>query len=187
MQIFYVDSDPEKCAQALCNRHVIKQVLESAQILCTTHRYYSSDPRPMYYKDVKFYKSTHVHHPCVRWCQQNITHYNWLVQHAKALCQEYTYRYNKRHKSQIIIELCGLFAPSMPKSLFIDPPQCMPDEYKRADSTVYAYRDCYWLHKRNTMSMKWTRRNPPEWWLALEALEQLTQEAQEWGMYDSGN
>jgi hypothetical protein len=165
LNIFYVDSDPLLAAQALCNKHVVKQILESAQILCTVHRYYNSDPRPSMYENVKFYKSTHVHHPVIRWCQENLANYNWLAQHATDLCKEYTYRYNKKHQSQNIITLCGLFYPlgikiGVPQT---KPALAMPNEYKDEDP-VKAYRRYYTEYKRNTIQMKWTKRNPPEWW-----------------------
>lgn len=166
MQIFFVDSDPQKCAQALCNCHVIKQVLESAQLLCTTHHYFNSDPRPDQYQHIKFYKKTHVNNPVTIWVRTYLGNYNWLAQHALALCNEYTYRYDKTHKSQDIITLCALFYP-----LNIDcsmrqtkPALAMPDQYKQ-DDPVQAYRNYYWYDKRINIKMTWKKRNPPDWWL----------------------
>ena len=37
MNIFILDKDIEKCAEAHVDRHVIKMILESAQMLCTVH------------------------------------------------------------------------------------------------------------------------------------------------------
>jgi len=34
MNIFYLDSDPVKAAQIQYNKHVVKMILESAQMLC---------------------------------------------------------------------------------------------------------------------------------------------------------
>jgi hypothetical protein len=38
MNIFYLDKDPKKAAQYSCDKHVVKMILESAQMLCTAHR-----------------------------------------------------------------------------------------------------------------------------------------------------
>ena len=37
MNIFILDKDIEKCAQYHCDKHLIKMILESAQLLCTAH------------------------------------------------------------------------------------------------------------------------------------------------------
>ena len=41
MNIFYLDSDPVKAAQIQYNKHVVKMILESAQMLCTAHHHYA--------------------------------------------------------------------------------------------------------------------------------------------------
>ena len=38
MNIFFVDPDATKAAQSLVDKHVVKMVLESAQLLSTAHR-----------------------------------------------------------------------------------------------------------------------------------------------------
>ena len=38
MNIFYVDQDPVKAAQMMCDKHIIKMILESAQMLCSVKR-----------------------------------------------------------------------------------------------------------------------------------------------------
>jgi hypothetical protein len=37
MNIFVLDSNPKKCAQYHSNSHVVKMVLETAQLLCGVH------------------------------------------------------------------------------------------------------------------------------------------------------
>ena len=37
MNIFYLSTDPEKAAKYMYNKHVVKMILESAQLLCTAH------------------------------------------------------------------------------------------------------------------------------------------------------
>jgi len=165
VNIFFLDEDPELAAQAMCDKHVVKMILESAQLLCTAQHYFNSDPRPDQYQHIKFYKSTHVNHPCNVWTRKCLANYNWLAQHALALCNEYTYRYNKKHKSQDIITLCSLFYPmGIDVSMYqTQPALAMPDEYK-CDDPVQSYRRYYTECKRNEIQMRWTKRKPPEWW-----------------------
>ena len=37
MNIFYLSECPVESAQAHCDKHVVKRILESAQMLCTAH------------------------------------------------------------------------------------------------------------------------------------------------------
>ena len=37
MNIFYLHNDPAEAAKLQYNKHVVKMILESAQMLCTTH------------------------------------------------------------------------------------------------------------------------------------------------------
>ena len=38
MNVFYVDKHPVKAAEQMCDKHIVKMILESAQLLCTCHR-----------------------------------------------------------------------------------------------------------------------------------------------------
>ena len=38
MNIFCLDKDPVKAAQMMCDKHIVKMLLESAQLMCTAHR-----------------------------------------------------------------------------------------------------------------------------------------------------
>ena len=40
MNIFVLDEDPIKAAEYHCNKHVVKMILESAQMLSTVHWVY---------------------------------------------------------------------------------------------------------------------------------------------------
>ena len=43
MNIFYLDRDPKIAAQMMCDKHVVKMILESAQMLSTSHRVLDGD------------------------------------------------------------------------------------------------------------------------------------------------
>jgi len=158
MNIFFLDYDPVLAAQYQCNRHVIKMVLESTQLLCSAHHVLGINP----HIKLPLYKLTHKNHPCAKWVRDCDVNYYWLSTHAIALCQEYTHRYNKTHKCEPLIWQLHLNLPLMMSRLSIsNPPQCMPDEYKQVD-VVAAYRNYYIGEK--AYFAKWTKRQPPEWW-----------------------
>jgi hypothetical protein len=169
LNIFYLDSDPAKAAQMQCNKHVVKMVLESAQLLSTTQRLCSQS----FVSDL-CYKATHKNHPCTIWARNSIQNYNWLWWHAMALCEEYTFRYGKRHKSQDVIEACetvpdgnSMIYKDIDHPTYMPVAQAMPDEFKSNDP-VQAYRDYYWFDKRNSIDMQWTERQKPSWWILRE-------------------
>ena len=94
MNIFYLDKCPDKAARLQYNKHVVKMILESAQMLCTAHHHYGNG-------DNVPYKKAHYNHPSTIWVRQNSIHYDWLYDHMMALGNEYTKRYNKIHLSII--------------------------------------------------------------------------------------
>jgi len=133
MNIFILDKNPSKAAKMLCDKHVVKMILESAQMLCATH-WLTGGEAP--------YKLTHAKHPCNLWLLQSIKNYDWLLTHAIYLCYEYTKRYNKIHKSQPIIEWCCTNKPDLPKKSRTHFPQAMPEKYKK-NNIVEAYQKYY--------------------------------------------
>lgn len=155
MNIFRVDNDPIVAARMLCNRHVVKMVLETAQMLSTIN----GGP----------YKPTHANHPCTLWAKASKCNYAWLALHGLALCDEYTARYSKRHKCEDIIEQLSAIPESIEPLACTPQPLCMPDEYKR-DSIVESYRAYYRGDKAYFAT--WPAGLTPEWFDA-KALSSL--------------
>ena len=141
MNIFYLDKDPVKAAQYQYNKHVVKMILESAQMLCTAHHHYAEELG--YDNSYIPYKKAHYNHPSTIWTRQNSRNYYWLYHHMLALGDEYTKRYNKTH---LTISKCWQPLQFVPKGMplggpITQPPQAMPDEFKR-DCAIHAY----WLY-----------------------------------------
>ena len=157
MNIFYLDRDPVIAAQMMCDKHVVKMILESAQMLSTAHRVLDGDE---YADRVGLYKMTHKNHPSSIWVRSAHENYDWLWAHMDALMKEYTYRYGKHHATERMIH--DLWKPpyNLPDGDFTDPPQCMPDYCKNED-TVSAYHKYYILEKSNFAT--WKHRAKPEW------------------------
>jgi hypothetical protein len=147
MNIFIVNSDPVIAAWSLCDKHYVKMVLETAQLLCSC----CSDAP---------YKPAFLNHPCSKWVRQSINNFDWLCKHGIALCEEYTFRYGKKHKSQEVIEWCMEHKPDLPKVGQTPFVQAMPDEYKNKDPVV-AYRKYYIGAKKHILV--YTKRMPPSW------------------------
>lgn len=138
MNIFAIDSDPQRAAIHLHDRHVVKMTLESAQLISTTRRWFG-DQNPL------LYSPTHIMHPSNIWLRESINNYLWLCRYFKALCEEYRYRYRRAHRSEFIIGLMGNFSDDMlPMTDTSQTPfaLAMPDEYK-VDNPVQSYRNYY--------------------------------------------
>ena len=149
MNIFVLDKSPLKSAQYACDKHVVKMILESAQLLCSVQP-----------EGTAPYKRTHFNHPCTKWVRESARNYEWLLLHAYALCEEYTHRYGKIHKSEAVIEWCDENRPELPdvdRTPFV---QAMPEEYKN-ENTIEAYRAYYRGDKRKFA--KWKDGKVPLW------------------------
>mgnify|MGYP003672779829 FL=1 len=155
MNIFYLDQDIQTCVEYHCDKHVVKMPLETTQMLCTVyHRYGAIAP----------YKPVHAKHPCTLWAGNNVLNYKWLWDFGKALCKEYTYRYDKVHACENILEQIKippieLFYPLVSLEGTRQRPQCMPDEYKDPQDTVNAYRQ-YYQHTKASFCV-WKKRTVP--------------------------
>ncbi len=58
MNVFYVDKHPVKAAEQMCDKHIVKMILESAQLMCTAHRELDVSNTIMPDYDNLLYKST---------------------------------------------------------------------------------------------------------------------------------
>ena len=101
MNIFYLDRHPIKAAQMMCDKHVVKMILESAQMLSTAHRVLDGDE---YADEVGLYKMAHKNHPSTIWVRSSLENYTWLYDHMVALMVEYTYRYGKHHATERLLQ-----------------------------------------------------------------------------------
>ena len=156
MNIFVLDTDVTKCAQAHLDKHCVKMILESTQLL--NNALIANDD-----SYVPVYKQTHKNHPASLWTAQSLQNFEWLNDLALALCKEYTYRYGKTHKCQAILErfhtsVSKLKIPNIGLTPFA---KCMPNQYKVEDP-VASYRNYYRADK--AYIAKWTKRSVPDWW-----------------------
>lgn len=177
MNIFYLDTDPVKAAQMQHDKHVVKMIIEVAQLLCTAHRiidgemyigktentgrnvkrWKMEDPE----MDKALYKATHVNHPSAVWARESRMNYIWLYDHFVALCKEYTYRYGKVHLTETKLRsILNTVPKGITRTAYTKMPQAMPDQYKTEDS-VEAYKNYYIAEKKS--QSKYTKREAPVW------------------------
>lgn len=181
MNIFYIDRNPVQAAKWMVDKHVVKMILETAQLLSTAHRVMDGlcvevslyNPKTLRIRKKKvwvldddrndiLYNATHINHPSAVWARTSVENYCWLADHLLALGDEYTHRYGKQHLS---IKKLGYILQSPPYNLrdyeMTEMPSCMPDEYKVSADPVLNYREYYKHGKANLH--KWTKCDPPEW------------------------
>lgn len=142
MNIFILDTDKEKCAQYHCDKHLIKMILESVQILSTVVNE-SGGIAP--------YKSTHKKHPCTLWAMKSLSNWLWLKEFVSYLNKEKIYRYGKPHKSALLIE--NIQEPNIPDFGLTKFVMAMPNKYK-CNKVVKSYRRYYICNKKHFATWK---------------------------------
>lgn len=182
MNIFVLDRNPITAAQLQCDKHVVKMIVESAQMLSTAHRmldgYVEKRPSKSGKRMINYwvhpnpemedilYKAVHHGHPCTVWTMQTNANYEWHYKHFVALCDEYTYRYGKVHGTDTKLRDILIKPPSNIKwsNLYTDfalamthEPQCI-----HKGDPVRSYQE-YYQTKQDRFNMIWSKRDVPEW------------------------
>lgn len=156
MQIFVTDVDPQKCAFALDDKRVNKQILESAQILSSALHHLGMGAPDLY-------RPTHQNNPLILWAAKCRPNFEWLFTHAFCLSEEWSCRMGKVHASHSVIEHCGLLREGVPEAEFRTP---FVNLTEFQDLTVVkAYRACLikkWT-ETDVRTPKWSHRAPPSW------------------------
>jgi hypothetical protein len=189
MNIFILNNDPVLAAQEQCDKHVVKMIVESGQMLSTAHRMIDGtvERRPSksgkttvnYYKlddereDI-MYKAVHFNHPCSVWTRESCCNYSWHYEHFIALCEEYTYRYGKVHSTETKLRD---ILKQIPKNInraggrtpfklaMQSNPECLVPTLGGIDA-VATYQNFY-KTKQKRFKMDWTKRQIPEWFHAV--------------------
>ena len=183
MNIFILDKNPKVAARLQCDKHVVKMIVESAQMLSTAHRMLdgtetrrkskSGKTMSKYWElsDVResvLYKAVHMGHPCTVWTMICDNNYMWHYDHFLELCREYTYRYGKVHLTDTLL-----------RTALASPPKNIKNGYKYATTqfplAMKANPECmiegdpvqsyqkFYQTKQDRFSMVWTKRKVPEW------------------------
>ena len=181
MNIFILNNDPVLAAQEQCDKHVVKMIVESAQMLSTVHRMLDGtmERRPsksgamiQYWKlpdarELTMYKACHFNHPSTVWTRESSANYNWHYKHFIGLCDEYRHRYGKVHMTEHKLKYHLRHLPNNIKDDGLTPfklamgsnPECISED------AVASYRKFYET-KQKKFKMAWTKRPQPEWFNA---------------------
>lgn len=175
MNIFYLNEDPKLCARDHIDKHVVKMVIEYAQLMSTAHRMLDGEQyidktangrrikrwRLLDKRENQLYKASHINHPDNIWLRKSTGNYEYLWQLFSALCDEYTYRYGRVHETDRKLRGVLMCAPqNLPKGEMTEPPQAMPDYCKHSD-VITAYKN-YYIKEKKSFS-NWKKRNIPSW------------------------
>jgi hypothetical protein len=178
MNIFAIDWDPATAAKNLCDKHIPKMIVESAQLLSTAHRLLDG----MEYEgrtatgrkarrwlladstqDSEIYEATFINHPCTVWTRSCNSNYLWLAVHANVMCEEFELRFGHPHKTKPLIEF---FCQHEPKNILNKPIEpfalAMPDEYKTPDNPIRSYRK-YYAHAKSRFAKWRLPARMPDW------------------------
>ena len=175
MNIFVLDKNPNVAAQYHCDKHVVKMIVESGQMLSTSHRvldgYEVYEPtttrwikkwkHPVHDDDL--YASAFVNHPCSKWTRASLPNYKWHFKLFKALVDEYKFRYGKAHKTWDRIAHIVIHPPNnIPDVGMTDFALAMGSNPECIDNSdpVSSYRSFY---KKKDFEMVWTNRDKPNW------------------------
>ena len=175
MNIFFLDRNPEICAQMHCDKHVVKMIIEYAQLMSTAHRMLDGKETKEKVngrmlkrwnvdgpKNDVLYKASHVNHPSAVWARKSVSNYLWLYNMWAHLLREYTFRYGRKHETEKLLFVLSQHPNNISVSGWSDPPPAMPDDCKIPNDSLVSYRNYYLLKKAHFA--KWTKRNIPAWY-----------------------
>jgi len=176
MNIFYLDSDPKTCAEMHCDKHVVKMIIEYAQLMSTAHRILDGQEyvsltssgrkirrwqHPLL--ESSLMKASHVNHPSAIWTRASKENYRWLYDMWICLLEEYTHRYGRRHACEQYREVLYRCPSTISGKPFTSPTPAMPDECKVLGDSLSSYKKFY-VEKKARFA-RWTNRQVPIWFI----------------------
>tara|TARA_R100000030_G_scaffold54269_1_gene40830 strand:+ start:168 stop:680 length:513 start_codon:yes stop_codon:yes gene_type:complete len=170
MNIFVLDEDPVKAAQAIDCVRVPKMIVESAQMMASALRRWGAtdEQMPLTQKGTP-YKGGYHHHPCTVWAGDTFSNFDWLCRHAVGLLIEYQNRFGKRHACSVpIVHMIRDTPNNIPDGELTVFAQAMPDEYKH-ENAVKAYRAYYHSKIHSAGGVHYRHTSPPDWWMGVTA------------------
>jgi hypothetical protein len=160
MNIFILDNDPKKSVQYYVDKHIRKMTLETAQLLCSAH-YFDNDS--FMGKEIPNipYKLAYQNHPCSKWVRKSLSNYMYLLEVGHHLIDEYRYRFNKEHKSFLVIEWALDNFPFLEDKGLTPFVKAMKGFDREDLDVVENYR--YYYNEAKSHLFGWTKRDIPYW------------------------
>ena len=88
MNIFHLHKVPKVCAEYHCDKHVVKMILETAQMLSTAYQRHCG-------LDDELYKPAYPKHPMTIWVGDSVENFTYAWYLGTHLGLQYTKRYRK--------------------------------------------------------------------------------------------
>jgi len=170
MNLFVSDPCPVLSAHALDDKRVGKLLMEANQMLSLAVKF--SDDSFDEFEHVGIGKVcaglAHMNHPVSIWVRSSRECFEWTLQHAEALAQEWEYRFEREHASAVRTRYLRRFEDCL-ESSFLLPFQnsarnlgvgidfshlTVPDSYRE-------YMKARW--STDIRSVIFTKRGPPSW------------------------
>jgi len=123
LNIFILDKNPIKSVQYHTNKHIVKMVTETAQLISYVYHIKQEKVKPFLHK----LRKSHIKHPCTIWTMQSINNFIWLCSFGILLYNEYQYRYNQPTKHQKALKIFKYAINNLP-----DLPKIGMTKYARA-------------------------------------------------------
>lgn len=169
MNIFVLDSNPQKAARFHCDKHCVKQIVESYQMLGSAVLRHGAQPSEMpLTKAGSPLRGGYPNHPCTRWAGNTQGNFLWLGELALELCLEYSRRYGKTHFCEKGIEKLVGMASKVPAGGLTDfavaiskDSSCRSIKGFDSLSVVQQYREYYNIDK--SYFAKWSKGSLPHW------------------------
>jgi hypothetical protein len=165
MNIFFLSENPQLAAAYQHDKHVVKMITETCQLLSTWYHNNSFAG----FGSTPWYKATHQKHPCALWLLESRHNVLWLTRHLRALINEYDMRFQTKGKFEnarkILRTVEAILMVFLVEGDMTLPPQVVPDDYKTDGNTfhdtVIAYRAYYMGEKLS--SARYTGTSEPDW------------------------
>lgn len=190
MNVFYLDRNPVIAAQMQCDKHVVKMSTEAAQMISTALLLLFPDRVDRN----RLFREAYVNHRANVWLRRCARNLVWLTKHGISLCEEYTYRYDKEHKSESVLRYASeflsslsttdlgsaqlpLYSTNLEGKAYISVPLCMPEEYYPPEEFMTENKECtvlplavasyrrFYLAEKSSFA-KWNKRpeRKPNWY-----------------------
>lgn len=185
MNIFILDENIQQSAKYHCDQHLVKMIVESAQMLSTVYRmklgdycanhyfnsagihkygykyFLSQDPvEDCIIKPYVMWDAYHKH-PCTLWVAESFDNWCYLLTLFQDLMEEWSNRFGEllfSHGCYKYNDRLRLNKDNFDKVEMTPHPQAMPDKYKN-DCAVTAYRDYY----RGEKTFATWKNGEPDW------------------------
>lgn len=177
MNVFFLSYDSREAAEDHCDKHVIKMIVESLQLLFSAHwrvagitkrkeREELGEGWKELFPDLPRenpYGTGYQNHGCTKWVLESQANYKWLCSLTIELLGEYERRWSGReHSCKKLAQWCNEHPIEIEDKGLTKPYLAMPDSCKR-ECPVESYRLYYHIKPRR-MKVTWKGKTPPKWW-----------------------